>query len=84
MAHHKSAFKRMQTNARDNERNRAYKTTLKTQVKKVRSANSKEDGVALFRKVESMLDKLARKGIIHRNKAANQKAKLEVLINRLK
>jgi len=84
MAHHKSAFKRMKTNARDNERNRAYKSTLKTQIKKVRSAKNKEEGVALFRNAESMLDKLARKGIIHKNKAANQKAKLEVLINRLK
>jgi small subunit ribosomal protein S20 len=83
MAHHKSAIKRIQTNERDNERNRVYKNTLKTQIKKVRAAQTKEEGLSLFLTTESFLDKLARKGIIHQNKAANQKSKLQVLVNKL-
>ncbi len=83
MANHKSAVKRIQTNTRDNERNKSYKNKLRTSVKKVRAVTSKEEGEKLFRSTASLLDKLAKKGIIHKNKAANQKAKLASLINKL-
>ncbi|HNW59206.1 MAG TPA: 30S ribosomal protein S20 [bacterium] len=83
MANHKSAVKRIQTNARDTERNKAYKNTLRTFVKKVRAVSSKEEGEKLFRSTASLLDKLAKKGIIHKNKAANQKSRLAAIVNKL-
>lgn len=83
MAHHKSTLKRIQLNARDHERNRHYKSELKTQIKKVRSAETKEDGQKLFRETTSLLDKLVNKGMIHKNKAANQKSKLSAFISKL-
>jgi small subunit ribosomal protein S20 len=83
MAHHKSAIKRIRTNERDRQRNRHYKTLLKTSLKKVRSAENKEEAEALYRQTESILDKLVNKGIIHKNKAANQKSKLAVFVNQL-
>jgi small subunit ribosomal protein S20 len=83
MAHHKSTIKRIQTNARDAKRNRQYTTKLKTQIKKVRAADNKEDGEKLYRETSSYLDKLVNKGIIHRNKAANQKSKLAAVVQKL-
>ncbi len=83
MAHHKSAIKRIRTNERDRQRNRHYKTLLKSSLKKVRSAESKEQAEALYRQTESILDKLVNKRIIHKNKAANQKSKLAVFVNQL-
>lgn len=84
MAHHKSAIKRIRTNARNAERNKTAKTALKTSVKKVRSATAKEDAEVKYRETSSLLDSLAQKGIIHKNKAANQKAKLAAVVNKLK
>ena len=83
MAHHKSAIKRIQTNARDNLKNKSYISALKTQIKKVRAADSKEEAQTQYIKATSQLDKLVNKGIIHRNKAANQKSRLAVLVNKL-
>jgi len=83
MAHHKSAIKRIQTNARDNEKNKTYMTGLKTQIKKVRTAKNKQEGQEQYKAATSLLDKLVSKGIIHRNKAANQKSKLASFISKL-
>jgi small subunit ribosomal protein S20 len=83
MANHKSAVKRIQTNARDTERNKAYKNTLRTFVKKVRAITNKDEGEKLYRSTASLLDKLAKKGVIHKNKAANQKSKLAAIVNKL-
>ncbi len=83
MAHHKSTIKRIQTNARDAMRNRHYRTSLKTQIKKVRGAETKEEGEKLYQNATSMLDKLVNKRIIHRNRAANQKSKLHAFVSKL-
>jgi small subunit ribosomal protein S20 len=83
MAHHKSALKRIETNVRDAEKNKAYLSALKTQLKKVRSAKSKDEAVIQFKSAASQLDKLVKKGIIHKNKAANQKSRLAVVVNKL-
>ena len=83
MAHHKSAIKRIQTNARDNLKNKAYISALKTQIKKVRAATTKEEAQSQYIKATSQLDKLVNKGIIHKNKAGNQKSRLAVLVNKL-
>lgn len=83
MANHKSAVKRIQTNARNTERNKAYKNMLRTFTKKVRAVTTKEEGDKLYRSTSSLLDKLAKKGIIHKNKAANQKSKLAAVVAKL-
>ncbi len=81
MANHKSAIKRIRSNEAKRLRNRYQLKTCRTFIKKLSSANDKQEGEALFKKVTSMLDKLAKKQIIHKNKAANNKAKLARLIN---
>lgn len=83
MANHKSAIKRIQIGERNRLRNRHYKTRLKTQIKKLRSIESREEGEKVYRDTTALLDKLATKGIIHKNKAANQKSKLAAFVQRL-
>lgn len=83
MAQHKSAVKRMRSSARSQMRNRDYTSMMKTVIKRVRSATTKEKGQVALLKAVSVLDSLAAKGIIHRNKAANQKSKLTTFVNRL-
>ena len=83
MANHKSAIKRIQIGERNRVHNRHYKTRLKSQIKKLRSVENKEEGEKIYRDTTALLDKLATKGIIHKNKAANQKSKLANLVNQL-
>ena len=84
MPQHKSAEKRVRISARRATRNKASISRMKTLIRKVRSAKGKQDGEAALRSVVKHLDKLAAKGVIHKNKAANQKSKLTTLVNRLK
>ena len=83
MAHHKSAIKRIRQNERARLRNRSYKSRLKTEMKKLLGLDEKEQAEAQYRAVSSLLDKMVSKGIIHRNYAANRKAKLARFVNRL-
>jgi small subunit ribosomal protein S20 len=83
MAQHKSALRRMRSSARRSEQNRHDTSLLKTAIKRVRSAATKEKGEAALLKAVSILDSLAGKGVIHRNKAANQKSKLTRFVNKL-
>jgi small subunit ribosomal protein S20 len=76
MANHKSAIKRIGQDAKKRLRNRSYKSRLKSEIKKLVATDSKQDAELQFRKVESLLDKLANKRIIHPNAAANRKSKL--------
>lgn len=83
MANHKSALKRIrQTNAR-RLHNRYYAKTARNAVKGLRATEEKSEAQALYPKVCSMLDKLAKKNIIHKNKAANLKSKLAKHVNAL-
>lgn len=83
MANHKSALKRIRANAAKRLRNRYQAKTTRTFVKKLRNAVSKEEAIALLPKVTSMLDRLAKKNVIHKNKAANNKSKLNKFVNSL-
>lgn len=83
MAHHKSAIKRIRISVRNRDRNRHYKSRMRTQIKKLRDASNKEEAQELYRETTSLLDKLASKGIIHANKAANQKSKLQHWVDQL-
>ena len=83
MANHKSALKRIrQSNAR-RLHNRYYAKTARNAVKKLRETKEKSEAQALYPKVSSLLDKLAKKRIIHKNKASNLKSKLAKHVNAL-
>ena len=83
MANHKSALKRIRSNEAKRLRNRYQHKSTRTLIKKLRLTTDKSVVVELFKQVSSSLDKLAKKNIIHKNKAANQKSKLAKLVNKL-
>jgi small subunit ribosomal protein S20 len=83
MANHKSAEKRIRANEAKRVRNRYQAKTTRTFVKKLRTTTVKSEAQNLLKEVNSMIDKLAKKNIIHWKKAANQKSKLTKLVNKL-
>ncbi|HHL72152.1 MAG TPA: 30S ribosomal protein S20 [Bacteroidetes bacterium] len=83
MAHHKSAIKRIKKSRMQNMRNRHYRSTMRTYLKKIRQTTNKEEAQALLPMVSGYLDKLAAKGIIHKNNAANKKSKITRYVNSL-
>jgi len=83
MAQHKSVKKRIVKSKKENLRNRSYISMMKTAIKSVKNVSNKEEGENKLRKTVSILDKLVSKGIIHKNKAANEKSKLTKLVNSL-
>ncbi|MEY3645794.1 MAG: hypothetical protein RL127_502 [Bacteroidota bacterium] len=83
MANHKSALKRIRANESKRLRNRYQHKSTRTLVKKLRLTTDKALVSDLFKQVSSALDKLAKKNIIHKNKAANQKSKLAKLVNKI-
>lgn len=83
MANHKSSLKRIRANEAKRLRNRYQHKTTRTMVKKLRLTHDKVVATDLYQKVSSALDKLAKKNIIHKNKASNLKSKLAKLVNKL-
>ena len=79
MANHKSSEKRIRQTATKREHNRYYAKTTRNAVKKLRMVTDRAVAVELL----PMLDKLAKKNIIHDNKAANLKSKLALHVNKL-
>jgi len=75
MANHKSALKRIRSNEAKRLRNRYQHKTTRNAIKKLKEAD-KKDAETLYPSVVSMIDKLAKKNIIHDNKASNLKSKL--------
>jgi len=76
MANIKSAKKRIRNSEIKRDRNKYQHKTTRTVIKKVRTATSKKEAEALLPEVSSMLDKLAKNNVIHKNKAANLKSSL--------
>ncbi len=76
MANHKSALKRIRSNEAKKLRNKYYHKTARNAVRNLRDTTDKTEAEGMFVKVISMLDKLAKNNIIHKNKAANIKSKL--------
>ena len=76
MANHKSAEKRIRANEAKRVRNRYQHKTTRTFLKKLKTTTVKSEAEELLKQVTSMIDKLAKKNIIHWKKAANQKSKL--------
>ncbi|MFC5271482.1 30S ribosomal protein S20 [Adhaeribacter terreus] len=83
MANHKSALKRIRANEKKRLLNRYQAKSTRTVVKKLRATNDKNEAVELFKTASSMLDRLAKKNIIHKNKAGNTKSKLAKFVNKL-
>ena len=83
MANHKSALKRIRQNEVRKVRNRYYHKTARTALKVLRNEENKAAAAEQLPKVISLLDKLAKKNIIHKNKAANLKSKLTKHVNNL-
>ncbi|AGA76333.1 MULTISPECIES: 30S ribosomal protein S20 [Echinicola] len=83
MANHKSALKRIRANEAKRLRNKYQAKTTRTFIKKLRHTTDKVEAQELFKKVSSMIDKLAKKNIIHKNNAANKKSSLAKFVNAL-
>ncbi len=76
MANHKSSKKRIRQILTRRLRNRYQARTMRNAVKKLRDTQEKAAAEEMFPKVASMLDKLAKNNIIHKNKASNLKSSL--------
>lgn len=83
MANHKSSIKRIRQTQKRKLHNRYYAKTARNAVRKLRATTDKAVAIVLLPKVSSMLDKLAKKNVIHKNKAGNLKSKLTLMVNKL-
>lgn len=83
MANHKATKKDARQAAKRRERNKYYGKTTRNAIRDLREVTSKKEGTEGLAKTVSMIDKLAKKGIIHKKKAANLKSGLVKKINTL-
>jgi len=83
MANHKSALKRIRQTESRRLRNRYYAKTARNAVRRLREMTDKAAAQETYVKVVSMLDHLAAKKTISKNKASNLKSKLALHINKL-
>lgn len=83
MAHHKSAQKRIRQDAKKRLRNRYYKKSTRSAIKKLRDMTNKQEAEDFLPKVISMIDRLAKKNTWHANKASNLKGKLTKFVSGL-
>ena len=83
MANHKSSIKRIRQAEKKKLHNRYYAKTARNAVRNLRLETDKAAATVMLPKISSMLDKLAKRNIIHKNKAANLKSKLTVMVNKL-
>ncbi|MBM3424911.1 MAG: 30S ribosomal protein S20 [Bacteroidetes bacterium] len=84
MANHKSSIKRIRSNEAKRTSNKYQHKTARNAVRKLRNLENKKEATALLPVVSGMIDKLAKRNIIHPNKAANLKSGLQLHINGLK
>ena len=76
MANHKSALKRIRSNESKRVLNKYQHKTTRNAIKSLRELTDKKEAETMFPSIVSMLDKLAKKNVIHANKAANLKSGL--------
>ena len=76
MANHQSTKKRIRQIAVRRENNKYYAKTARNALKIIRASTNKEEAGVLLPKITSMLDKLAKKNILHKKKASNLKSSL--------
>jgi small subunit ribosomal protein S20 len=83
MANHKSSEKRIRQTETKKEQNRYYAKTMRNALKSLRNTTNKDDAAVKLPKLEAMLDKLAKKNVIHKNKASNLKSSVVKHVNSL-
>lgn len=83
MANHKSALKRKKQSETRRLKNKYFARTARNVVRKLRATSKKAEATEMLPKVNSLLDKLAKNNVIHRNKASNIKSKLAKHVNSL-
>ncbi len=83
MANHKSAKKRIRSNDKKRLRNRFYAKSARRAVKRLRSTTQKEEALEKLPGVISLIDRVAKNNVIHKNKASNLKSKLTRYANSL-
>ena len=83
MANHKSAQKRIRSDEKKRLQNRLEHKTARNAIKKLKEVKTKKKGISMLPNVFSLIDKLSKKNIIHSNKAANLKSKLNKFVSRL-
>ena len=84
MPNHKSSDKRVRQTATRRLRNRYYAKTARNAVRRLREMKADKAAAAeAYNKVSSLLDRLARKNVISKNKAANLKSKLAKHVNKI-
>ncbi|MEM6782470.1 MAG: 30S ribosomal protein S20 [Bacteroidota bacterium] len=83
MPQHKSAEKRVRQNAKRRARNRYQKVRIRTLIKDLEATQDPSAAAEKLRVVKAQLDRLATKGIFHRNKVAHMKSRLELHVNGL-
>ncbi|MFA5421542.1 MAG: 30S ribosomal protein S20 [Bacilli bacterium] len=87
MAQIKSQIKRIGTNEKARVRNQAFRSRVRSQVKKFSAAAAANDAAAAkveFAKAVSLIDQAVTKGVMHKNAAARQKSHIQSLMNTLK
>ncbi|GAB4178270.1 MAG: 30S ribosomal protein S20 [Calditrichia bacterium] len=83
MPHYKSAFKRLRQQEKRRVYNKTNRSKMRTIIKKVRAAKSKEEAAVVLNDAFSVIDKMAKKGLIHKNNASKQKSKLTKFVSKL-
>ena len=83
MANHQSALKRIRQNEKKRLHNKYYAKTMRNALKDFRSLTDKKKAEESFPKMFALIDKLVRKNIIHKNKAANLKSKMAKQVSAL-
>ncbi|NTS41152.1 30S ribosomal protein S20 [Flavisolibacter sp. BT320] len=83
MANHKATKKDVRQSAKRRERNRYYGKTTRNAIRDLRAVTEGAAAGEQLPEVASMIDKLAKRGVIHKNKASNLKRKLAKRVNTL-
>lgn len=83
MPQHKSAEKRMRQNEKRRKRNKSQKTRVRSKINTLESIDDPDEAREMLNEVKGELDRLAAKGLIHKNKAANKKSALEKHVDAL-
>jgi small subunit ribosomal protein S20 len=83
MANHKSSIKRIRQAEKKKLHNRYYAKTARNAVRTLRATTDKTVATEMLPKISSMLDRLAKRNIIHKNKASNLKSKLTVFVSKM-
>jgi small subunit ribosomal protein S20 len=83
MANHKSSEKRIRQTKTRNESNKYYAKTMRNALKTIRTNTKKEEAEVMLPKLNAILDKLAKRNIIHKNKAANLKSSIKKHVSSL-